>query len=128
MRSHFGSPAGPVLVLDTSDLVGTFALGTWMLEGRILALRCLMRRVISGLLAPVAVLRAASNAAMASLSSPLASRAMPRRKWDFSQSGRSLTHTSASASACLICWGTGTSGTSAERALFCLTLGSVGRG
>ena len=43
VRSHFGSPAGPVLVLDTSDLVGTLALGTWMLEGRILALRCLMR-------------------------------------------------------------------------------------
>ena len=54
---------------------------------------------ISGLLAPVAVESAASNAASASLSSPLSSSAMPRRKWAFSQSGRSETHTSASASA-----------------------------
>ena len=78
-------------------------LGTWMDEGRTLALRCLIFLAISGLLAPVAVECAASNAASASLSSPLSSSAMPRRKWAFSQSGRSETHTSASASACLTC-------------------------
>ena len=71
---------GPVPVAGLVLLVGTLAFGTWMLEGRTFVLRCLTRRAISGLLAPVSVLSAASNAAMASLSSPLASRAMPRRK------------------------------------------------
>ena len=80
---------------------GGFALGKWNGTGLLFFFSARSFLAISGLPAPVTVAAAASNAATAPASSPFSSSATPRRKCAFSQSGRSATHASASASAWL---------------------------
>mmetsp|Transcript_4610 Transcript_4610/g.15340 ORF Transcript_4610/g.15340 Transcript_4610/m.15340 type:complete len:291 (+) Transcript_4610:592-1464(+) len=113
--SHFNSPIGqgatsvcdetpptptPAPVFPPFALGGGFVFGKWKGTGLLFFFlaRRLIFRPISGFPDPVVVANAAWYAKSASASSPFSSSANAFRKCDFSQSGRSNTQVSASAS------------------------------